>query len=141
MWTCPKCGEEVEDGFEVCWSCGTSIDGAEDKGFDPERDGVLADEEYQAMRAAREVNLVTVATFWSAPEAHVVRSRLEAEGIRAYVMDELATGTTWGLLNDAGGIKVQVAEKDLGRALEVLADKESGGDEEDEDEEFEDDET
>jgi len=23
-WVCPGCGETVEDGFQVCWNCGTS---------------------------------------------------------------------------------------------------------------------
>ncbi len=22
-WTCPLCGETVEEGFEVCWNCGS----------------------------------------------------------------------------------------------------------------------
>ena len=34
MWECPKCGEEIEGSFEVCWNCGTSIDGDEDPGFE-----------------------------------------------------------------------------------------------------------
>ena len=25
-WKCPNCGAEVDEGFEVCWSCGTSDD-------------------------------------------------------------------------------------------------------------------
>jgi hypothetical protein len=25
-WKCPSCGAEVDEGFEVCWSCGTSDD-------------------------------------------------------------------------------------------------------------------
>ncbi len=25
-WTCSRCGEHVEGGFEVCWSCGASFD-------------------------------------------------------------------------------------------------------------------
>ena len=33
-----KCGEEVEDGFDACWSCGTSRDGVEDRKFKPEID-------------------------------------------------------------------------------------------------------
>jgi hypothetical protein len=33
MWTCPKCGEKVEDSFEVCWSCGTTPGGVEDPSF------------------------------------------------------------------------------------------------------------
>jgi hypothetical protein len=32
-WTCSKCGETVDAGFLVCWSCGTSIEGVEDPSF------------------------------------------------------------------------------------------------------------
>lgn len=28
-WTCSECGNEVEAGYEVCWSCGHTIDGDE----------------------------------------------------------------------------------------------------------------
>lgn len=28
MWRCSKCGEEVEDDFDVCWNCQTGKDGA-----------------------------------------------------------------------------------------------------------------
>lgn len=33
MWTCPKCAEEVDAGFEICWACGTAMDGTEDPEF------------------------------------------------------------------------------------------------------------
>lgn len=33
MWPCPKCGNDVEDSFDVCWSCGTSREGVEDPDF------------------------------------------------------------------------------------------------------------
>lgn len=33
MWECPKCRESVEDGFDVCWNCGTSSAGVEDPQF------------------------------------------------------------------------------------------------------------
>lgn len=23
MWTCPKCGEQIEDQFDSCWKCAT----------------------------------------------------------------------------------------------------------------------
>lgn len=36
MWCCPECREQVEDNFEVCWNCGTSITGVRDPGFIPE---------------------------------------------------------------------------------------------------------
>jgi len=34
MWTCQKCRSTVDDTFEVCWSCGTTIDGVEDPDFE-----------------------------------------------------------------------------------------------------------
>ena len=30
MWTCSKCGESVEEQFDVCWKCGTSWDGVKE---------------------------------------------------------------------------------------------------------------
>jgi hypothetical protein len=33
MWTCPKCDSKVDPSFEVCWNCGTSVDGSEDPTF------------------------------------------------------------------------------------------------------------
>lgn len=33
MWQCVKCGETIEDTFEVCWNCGTSEEGIEDPTF------------------------------------------------------------------------------------------------------------
>jgi hypothetical protein len=35
-WRCPRCGSEVEPGFEVCWKCGTARDGAVDPDFAPD---------------------------------------------------------------------------------------------------------
>ena len=33
MWQCGKCREKVEDGFDVCWNCGTSKAGVDDPEF------------------------------------------------------------------------------------------------------------
>jgi hypothetical protein len=121
MWTCSKCGEEVEDDFDVCWSCGTTKDGVENTAFNPETEGVLDERAYQADQdARREGNFVTVATFGSPPEAHMVRSRLEAEGISAVVMNEL-TGALFGTLLSPSNVLLQVAEKDADRARALLA--------------------
>lgn len=35
MWQCPRCGEEIEEAFDVCWACGTSREGVEDRLFKP----------------------------------------------------------------------------------------------------------
>ncbi len=31
MWTCPSCGERIEDQFDACWECGTSGEGVRDE--------------------------------------------------------------------------------------------------------------
>src|SRR5258708_35023136 len=88
MWTCPNCKIDVEPGFDVCWSCGTSRDGATDPDFNAESEGVMDEEAYKAEVAARrQESLVTGASFLSAAEAHLLRAQLEAVGIRAYVTE------------------------------------------------------
>ena len=64
--------------------------------------------------------LVTIATFGEPTEANIVRSRLEADGIRAWLADEATVGVAWHLATAVGGIKLQVAEADVGRAVAVL---------------------
>ncbi len=43
MWTCQKCGEDIDDVFDTCWKCGTSKGGAADPAFQqqdaPDGDG------------------------------------------------------------------------------------------------------
>lgn len=34
MWKCPKCGEQHESQFGICWNCGTSSDGVRDASID-----------------------------------------------------------------------------------------------------------
>lgn len=42
MWECKKCRESLEDTFDVCWKCGTSMEGIEDPSFRPEPDSRTA---------------------------------------------------------------------------------------------------
>jgi hypothetical protein len=64
--------------------------------------------------------LVTVATFDSAPQAHVAKGALEAAGIQASVTEEIA-GSLFGPATVAmGGIKVLVREEYEERARTIL---------------------
>jgi hypothetical protein len=122
MWTCPKCQAEVDEPFEICWSCGTSRDGVEDPGFNPEADGVMTAEDFERERQARASEpLVTVAVFDAPPEAHIARNHLEAEGIPALVVGQDSLFAEWMLRDTRGGIKLQVFENDLEAARQVLA--------------------
>jgi len=64
--------------------------------------------------------LVTVATFGTSEEAHLAQNRLEAEGIRAYLADEMTVSTYPLLANVLQGIKLQVADEDADKAAAIL---------------------
>lgn len=63
--------------------------------------------------------LITIARFSQAMEAYLSKGRLESEGIECFIADEFTT-TSWLLANALGGVKLNVRESDIERALEVL---------------------
>ncbi|WP_394837268.1 DUF2007 domain-containing protein [Pendulispora rubella] len=65
-------------------------------------------------------DLVTVASFRTAPEAELAKELLENEGISAFLGNEMAAGLMPFLTPDLGGVTLQVQQKDAGRAREVL---------------------
>ena len=67
-------------------------------------------------------NLKTLATYATPVEADVVRNRLEASGIQAFLADDQTAGWLWHLGAALRGVKVLVAESDLPGALEMLED-------------------
>lgn len=68
------------------------------------------------------MDFVTVARFSNSFDMHVIKFRLENEGIECFVRDEHTI--TANPLYDIpmGGIKLQVMEKDLEAAREILKD-------------------
>lgn len=64
--------------------------------------------------------LVTIKTFTYPHEAYVVRGKLESEGIETFMKDELTVQVHNFYSNAVGGVKLQVLEEDVERALSVL---------------------
>jgi hypothetical protein len=64
--------------------------------------------------------LVTLASFASPTEAALAKSRLEMEGIRAFLDNEFLVAAHGLLSNATGGVKVKVAASDAARARQVL---------------------
>ena len=62
---------------------------------------------------------VAFSTLW---EAEVAKSKLEAEGISAFLKDGHTVNMNWLFSNALGGVKVQVANEDLIGAREILSD-------------------
>lgn len=66
--------------------------------------------------------MLTIATFSKPEEAHMLRLRLEAGGVPAYLQDENMVQTDWLYSNAIGGVRVQIHEDDADRAGEILQD-------------------
>ncbi len=65
-------------------------------------------------------DLKTVASFSTPIEADIVRNRLEAAGVQAFLADENTIGWLWHLGTALSGVKVVVAESDLPQAVGIL---------------------
>lgn len=64
--------------------------------------------------------MVTLKTFDTAIDAHILKSRLENEGIPAYIFDENIVTLNPLYTNLVGGIKLRISESDLARAEKIL---------------------
>ena len=63
--------------------------------------------------------MITVARMSKPEEAHLLRARLEAGGVQAFVQDEHTVQMDWLYSNAIGGVRVQIDECDLERAREI----------------------
>ncbi len=65
--------------------------------------------------------IITFESYYDPMLAHIIRTRLEANGIACFVADENTIGAN-PLYNQAvGGVKLKIFEKDLERCREILA--------------------
>jgi len=64
--------------------------------------------------------MTTIATFTKPEEAHLLRMRLEALGIEAFIQDENLIQIDLLLSNAIGGVRVQVADEDEQAVRELL---------------------
>ncbi len=65
-------------------------------------------------------DFVTIMTFSHSIEITVLRSRLEADGIECFLKDEYTVDAHPFYSNAIGGVKLQVREKDVLKATEIL---------------------
>lgn len=66
------------------------------------------------------MNLVTIAVFANAFNAHVLQGRMKAEGIECYIQDEHTIQTNPFYTNAIGGIKLQVKDTDVQQSVLLL---------------------
>jgi hypothetical protein len=77
-------------------------------------------------------DLVTIAKFFSLGEAKLAQGKLLSEGISAFLCDEHTHAINWHMGAAFGGIRLQVRDSQVVRALEVLDGFEPEESEEDE---------
>src|SRR5262245_51345118 len=65
--------------------------------------------------------LVTVTSFWYAHEAELARLHLAEAGVQSFIFEDFSNSLGYFGANATGGIKLQVAECDVERALAVIA--------------------
>lgn len=65
--------------------------------------------------------LITIAAFSQPIEAHLVKTRLESEGIECFLANEHIVTMNWLWSNAVGGVELQVKESDVEKATEILA--------------------
>ena len=127
MWICPKCEEDVEDGFDVCWQCGTDREGVEDPAFitADNTDAIFdtaEDQDFQPLDETLEEfgeafpELETCFSASNQTEARFVANQLRSLGIPA-VSDrvDVSANIPGGNISTAGP-SVRVRPQDLTRA-------------------------
>lgn len=65
--------------------------------------------------------MITVGRYSKPEDAHLLRMKLGAGGVTAYLRDEFTTQMYWFYSNAIGGVKVEIFEEDEDRAREILA--------------------
>ncbi|APY08632.1 hypothetical protein BWZ20_10100 [Winogradskyella sp. J14-2] len=63
---------------------------------------------------------VTIARYTYSSEAQIIKGRLEAEGIRVFLKDNITIDTDPLVSNAIGGIKLNVLAKDESKAKDIL---------------------
>ena len=66
------------------------------------------------------MDLVTIKAFDESMQAHLVKSKLESEGIECWLLDDHSVSVQPWASFALGGVKLQVREADLERANEIL---------------------
>jgi hypothetical protein len=65
--------------------------------------------------------IITFESYYDPMLAHIVRTRLEANGISCFIADENTLGALPVFNQAVGGVKLKIFERDLERCREILA--------------------
>jgi len=91
------------------------------RGLEEKLDELKRREETPAVPEESGEELVTVGEFAQGIESHIVKSKLESEGIEVFLANEFMVSGSWVNADIFGKIKLQVRSSDLEKAREILS--------------------
>ena len=110
---CPQCGTEYRQGFDKCFDC----------------DVLLMDEkEYQELKKREEaereryrhMDIVRVHSVQGQPEADLLKSLLEANGVESFTKGSAVQSVHPFTMNGLGEILILVREEDADKARTII---------------------
>lgn len=102
---CPSCGANKKFGSIFCHSCGYRL---------------------KPVAEREKGDLVTLSRYGNAIEAHLARTKLESQGVLAFVFDEHTISLNPIYDIALGGVRVKIKNSDLKKALKILGPRASG---------------
>lgn len=119
-----------DDELVILWNKKTLTDIAQEvlleelknRGIEPL---VAQEEEADEVEMLDAGALVTLTSYLTAAEAHILRARLEVDDIPAFVVDEHLVTANWFLSIAIGGVRVQVPQALFQQASIILQEVES----------------
>jgi len=121
MWTCVKCGSKVDPGFDVCWKCGTSVEGVEDPTFTTADEavdessvtdlGLSAAPPFESVESAELVDCYSAADYL---EARFLADQLNERGIQA-IADGFDFHEAIGSMNSNPRVRVRADQHQAAR--------------------------
>lgn len=67
-----------------------------------------------------ESNLSQIGRFYDTTQAHIIRGKLEAHGIRCFLFDGNHAAAAWNIIFAIGGIRLMVLKQDIEKACQIL---------------------
>ena len=110
---CPQCGTEYRQGFDKCYDCDALL--IHEKEFQE-----LQKREEAERERYRHMDIVRVHSVQGQPEADLLQSLLEANGIESYTKGRAVQSVHPFTMNGLGEIRILVREEDVDKARKII---------------------
>ncbi len=110
---CPQCGTEYRQGFDKCFDCDVLL-------MDEREFQELQEREKAERERYRTMDIVRVRSVQGQPEADLLQSLLEANGIESFTRGRAVQSVHPFTMDGLGEIRILVREEDADKARKVI---------------------